>query len=81
MRKKIKRTVISVLGVFFVLMGILGLVMPFLQGFFFLAIGLILISIYSPTLRGWIKTQARPYPKFYATVEKVEAWIMKNIGH
>lgn len=57
MRKKIKRTVISVLGIFFVLLGILGLVMPFLQGFFFLAIGLILISIYSPSLRGWIKTQ------------------------
>lgn len=80
MRKNIKRTFISVLGVIFVLMGILGLVLPFLQGFLFLAVGLILISIYSPTLRGWIKTQARPYPRFYAAVEKAEAWIMKNIG-
>lgn len=80
MRKHIKRTFILSIGVIFVLLGLLGFALPLLQGFLFLAIGLILLSLYSPTIRMWMDVHTKRHPKLHALVQKVEEWIVKVIG-
>lgn len=80
MRKHTKRVLVLSLGVAFVVLGLVGLVLPFLQGFLFLAIGLLLLSLYSPTIRAWMDKHTVKYPKLHTMVAKAEEWIVKVIG-
>ncbi len=79
-KKNIKRIFVIALGIFFLLLGLVGLVLPVLQGWLFIIIGLLLLSAYSPTLRQWIQDRTVKYPKIHAWVGKVEGWIEKIIG-
>ncbi len=81
MNKHLKRIGVLTLGVLFIILGIIGLVLPFLQGFLFLAIGIILLSLYSPSLREWVDRRTKPYPKLHAMVLKAEDWVVSVIGH
>ncbi len=80
MRKKIKKILVLTIGGIFALVGLFGLLLPFLQGVLFLAIGIVLLSIASSTVRGWIEVHTRRYPKFHAFVERVERWVGDIIG-
>ncbi len=80
MVKQTKRIAVLVIGVLFVLLGLLGLVLPFLQGFLFLIIGILLLSAYSPTIREGFQSRTRNYPKVHNWVLKAEQWIEKVIG-
>jgi uncharacterized membrane protein YbaN (DUF454 family) len=80
MKFYIKRTIILILGVVFVLLGIAGLFLPFLQGFLFLVVGLLLLSTVSPRLRAWVESHTRRWPKFHSWVEKADAWLRRVIG-
>ena len=44
-----------VLGLTLILLGILGLFLPFLQGFLLIAIGLSVMSLVSPRVAGWVE--------------------------
>ena len=44
-----------VLGLTLMLLGILGLFLPFLQGFLLIALGLSVISLVSPRVAGWVE--------------------------
>jgi uncharacterized protein len=80
MKFYIKRAIILTLGVAFVLLGIAGLFLPFLQGFLFLAVGLLLLSTVSPRLRAWVESHTRRWPKLHGWVEKADAWMRRVIG-
>ncbi|MDO8518131.1 MAG: PGPGW domain-containing protein [bacterium] len=80
MRKHTKRIVILSLGVIFIILGLVGLVLPFLQGFLFIAIGLLLLSLYSPTIRDWMDKHTKKYPKLHTMVQKAEEWMIRIIG-
>ena len=80
MHKQTKRILVLSLGVAFIIFGLVGLVLPFLQGFLFLAIGLLLLSLYSPTIRAWMDKHTVRYPKLHAMVAKAEEWVVKVIG-
>jgi len=80
MRKKIKRAVVLTIGVIFIILGLLGLVLPFLQGVIFLAIGFILLSFHSPKIRLWIEKHTEKYPRLFFITKKIEKWMTKLIG-
>lgn len=80
MEKNLKRTLIIAAGVIFILIGLVGLVLPFLQGFLFLAIGAVLLSIVSPAIRTWIEAHTRPYPRIHRFVERTQKWIIRIVG-
>ncbi len=44
-----------VLGLTLILLGILGLFLPFLQGFLLIALGLSVMSLVSPRVAGWVE--------------------------
>jgi uncharacterized membrane protein YbaN (DUF454 family) len=80
MKKHFKRVAILTLAVMFILLGLIGLVLPFLQGFLFLAIGLLFLSFYSPKLRAWMDKYTVRYPRLHQAVLRVEGWVISIIG-
>lgn len=80
MYKKIKKKLVLLAGILFIILGLLGLVLPFLQGFLFLAIGVILLSLHSPKIREWTNVHTMKYPKIHSTIQKIEKWIVGIVG-
>lgn len=80
MNREFKRVLVVVAAAVFIVLGLLGLALPFLQGFLFLAIGLILLSVSSPRFRAWAMTHTVRYPKTHAALEKIEKRILGIIG-
>lgn len=68
-RSPFLRFVILVSGWFFIVLGILGLFLPILQGILFLAIGAYLLSLESPMARRIINRLRTRYPKLGATFD------------
>ena len=80
MYKQTKRTLLLLSGILFIILGLLGLALPFLQGFLFLAIGFILLSLHSPKIRVWTDVHTVKYPKIHSAIQKVEKWVIGIIG-
>jgi uncharacterized protein len=80
MPKEMKRIIVQIAGVTLVVLGVLGLALPFLQGILFLALGLILLSIASSKARRWIESHTTRYPKFHSFVQKTGKWVTNIIG-
>lgn len=79
-QRELKRIFILTLATFFLLLGLAGLVLPILQGWLFLAISILLFSLYAPRLRAWIDRHTVRWPKLHAAVGKAEEWIIKVVG-
>lgn len=67
-------------GVLFIFFGLIGLALPFLQGFLFLAIGIVLLSLVSSRIRFAMEMRTRPYPKIHHFVERTQEWVVRIIG-
>jgi len=73
MKRNGKHYLMLALGWIFIILGIIGLFLPVLQGVLFLAIGLVLLSRRSPRLRLMIVKLGRRYPRFRSTLEAARA--------
>lgn len=78
--KRAKKALLTLAGIFFLVLGVLGLALPFLQGVLFLAIGVVLLSIESPGVRSWLELHTRRHPKVHHLVERIQTWVSENIG-
>jgi len=78
-KKKAKKMLILVIGLTFVLLGLLGLALPFLQGILFLIIGIFLLSFSLPKFQRWIKIKLQGSPKLLNILERTEKWFDKFI--
>lgn len=80
MKSKMKKAGIVLAALVFILLGLAGLALPFLQGFLFLAIGIVLLSLVSTRIRAWIEVHTRRYPRLHRLVERTESWMRRIIG-
>ena len=80
MQRKIKKAIVLTVGIVFILFGLLGLVLPFLQGIIFLVIGLILVSLCFPQARTWINNHTKHHPRLFRIANKMEILATKFIG-
>jgi len=69
--ESIKRIGLLILGWFFVVLGVIGLFLPILQGILFILIGLAILSSRSKTIKRLLKHLEERYPQHH---EKVEVW-------
>lgn len=76
----IKRTILLVAAVLFIVLGVAGLVLPFIQGLLFIFIGLILLSLASRNARSWIDSHTRRFPKVHDFYLKIQKRIEDVIG-
>jgi uncharacterized membrane protein YbaN (DUF454 family) len=70
----LKRKLYLIAGSFFVILGLLGLFLPILQGVLFLFVGLVLLSKGSSRVRALKQRFKRRYPKWGAKIEQAETW-------
>ncbi len=80
MRKKIKKILILTFGISFIILGLLGLVFPFLQGILFLIIGFIILSLYFPQVITILKKYLHKHPHLVEKIEKIEKKIKEFVG-
>jgi uncharacterized membrane protein YbaN (DUF454 family) len=71
--------VVFALGIVFILLGLVGLVLPFLQGILFLVVGLVLLSISSPVFARWAEQHTQKFPKVHAFVKQTEQRVARFI--
>ncbi len=64
MKRDARHYIMLSVGWFFIILGILGLFLPILQGILFLAIGMVILSRRSPRVRLMIRKLAKKYPAF-----------------
>ena len=73
MARSLKRYVILGLGWSFVVLGVLGLFLPILQGILFLLIGFILLSRESEWAQRQLEKLKTRYPRFAEKYDEAEA--------
>ena len=70
--KAMKRPLMLTLGYSFLVLGVLGMFLPILQGFLFLAIGLAILARYTAWARLLRMRLARRYPRLGAKINDAE---------
>ena len=65
MKQVIKKYYKLIIGYIFLVLGVLGLFLPVLQGILFLAIGAVILSKESPTFHKLKEKIKAKYPNFY----------------
>lgn len=76
MKKTVKKIAIYVVGWFFILLGIVGLFLPILQGILFIAVGLLILSKESRWAKKMFVRLRRRYPKQYEELEEFKRKII-----
>jgi uncharacterized membrane protein YbaN (DUF454 family) len=79
-KRQLKKVIVITLGVLSIIIGLAGLVLPILQGWLFLAIGGLLLSMYSPRLRAWIHRRTEPFAHIHKFVVWAEGWTERVFG-
>ena len=74
-----KRTLIYVIGWAFILMGIVGLFLPFLQGILFLVIGLLVLSKESTIAKNLLHRIEKRYPTQYRKMHEFNERLKKQL--
>jgi len=78
----IKRIGLLIVGWFFIVLGILGLFLPILQGVLFILIGLAILSTRSEIIKRFLKHLEERYPHHHERVEiwkeKMKNWFKKD---
>lgn len=79
---RLKQIGILLMGWTFLLLGILGLFLPILQGILFIMIGLAILSTRSRTIQRFLQRLEKRYPHLHeqmeARVKKVKKWFQKD---
>lgn len=78
----IKRIGLLIIGWFFIVLGILGLFLPILQGILFILIGLAILSSRSETISRLLKHLEKRYPQYHEKIEvlkeRLRKWFKKG---
>ena len=72
MRARVKRVAIEIVGWMFILLGIVGLFLPVLQGILFLLIGLFILSTQYEWARRLLDKTRERFPKIAAQFDKAK---------
>lgn len=67
-----KPLVMHGVGYLFLVLGVLGLFLPFLQGFLFLFIGLVILARYAPWARKLLDRLRAQHPKVDEWIDRAE---------
>ncbi|HSD34874.1 MAG TPA: PGPGW domain-containing protein [Alphaproteobacteria bacterium] len=78
MAAQLRRIAILIVGWLFILLGVVGLFLPFLQGILFLFIGVLLLSRESEIVRRQVDRLRARHPKIGRSMDEAEAWTRKQ---
>ena len=70
--QRVKPILVQALGYAFLVLGVLGMFLPILQGFLFLFVGLIILARHAPWAERLLDRIRRQHPKFDEVIGKAE---------
>ncbi len=80
----VRTILLQAIGYLFLLLGVLGMVLPVLQGFLFLAVGMIILAKTAPWAKRLLDRFRKRHPRVGALIDqaetKVEDWGRKVAG-
>jgi uncharacterized membrane protein YbaN (DUF454 family) len=71
--------IVVILGWLFLLLGVVGLFLPFLQGLLLLSLGLVLLSFSSQWAQRLIDRLVRRFPKLEHPISRARAYVHKKL--
>lgn len=77
MKKHVRRVILDFFGIVFILMGVFGIFLPFLQGFIFLTIGFYLLSLNSQICDSFLRKFFRKHARFEYFFNKIDTFLKK----
>lgn len=80
MKRHLKRLSIQILAAICILAGLAGLVLPLIQGVFLIVLGLVLLSVSTPSVRHMVERLTHRHPKGKALHLKLEKFILGIVG-
>ncbi len=80
MKRQLKRILILGLGSFFILLGIIGLFLPILQGILFLIVGLVILSKESKTAHRILEHWKERHPELHSRVAEFLKSLKRRLG-
>lgn len=78
--KQTKRTAVFIIAIFCVLIGVAGLILPIIPGLVFLALALVIFSLFFPVIGDKMRHHSRHYPKLQDAIVRMEDWVRRTIG-
>ncbi len=58
------------LGILFLILGVIGLVVPIMQGILFIVIGLYILSVSSKRFEAWLAAKLSKFPRLKSQYDK-----------
>ena len=78
MQTRIKKLLSMIVGWSFIVLGILGLFLPFLQGILFLLVGLIILSKHYAFAQRWLDKLKHRFPAAFDLAHEFRVRLMKR---
>ncbi len=78
--KQTKRTFIFIVAIFCVIIGLAGIILPIIPGLVFLALALVIFSLFFPSIGEKMRHYSRNYPQLQEAIIKMEDWVRRTIG-
>ncbi len=76
----VKKALIITAGVLLILLGIVGLFLPFLQGLLFIFIGLSIVATQVPLVKGWMNRLEARFPGPHRHARRAGRWCKAKLG-
>ena len=80
MKKIAKRVLLDTIGWLFIVFGVVGIFLPFLQGILFIIIGVYFLSLHSKYAHGKLHALRFRFPKVFGPVDRMDAKIRSFFG-
>lgn len=80
MKRQVKRIIVLCAGTGLVLLGIIGLFLPFLQGILFIVAGLLVLSRESTRVKRLLDRWKERHPQLYTRVTDFVAGLSRRFG-
>lgn len=68
------------LGLSSIIAGLVGIVLPFLPGVLLIVAGLVILSLLSPAVEGWLHKTTEKFPLVHNMVKDVQTFIRRIMG-
>jgi len=66
-----RRILVTVVAGFLIVVGLLGQFVPIFPGKTLLLLGLLMLSLYSPTVQAWVERRVAKYPKLQSRAARL----------
>ena len=80
LKRRLKGLIVLIVGILLVIVGPIISIIPLLPGWILTTIGVLLLTLYFPSLRLRLDSYVTHWPKASKLIHKVRTWADRHIG-